>query len=87
MNRPTMLDDRLLLRITVQPAVLGGKPCVRGMRIPVELVIAMLAQGATVAEIIDGYPELEPDDIRACLLYAYRILRGEPVEAGRLAPA
>jgi uncharacterized protein (DUF433 family) len=82
-----MVDDRLLARITADPAILGGKPCVRGMRIPVELVIAMLAQGAGTEEIIDGYPELEPDDIRACLLYAYRVLRGEAVDMRRLAPA
>lgn len=82
-----MLDARLLSRITAHPTTLGGKPCVRGMRIPVELVIAMLAQAATIDEIIDGYPELEADDIRACLLYAYKVLRGEAVEAGRLAPA
>jgi uncharacterized protein (DUF433 family) len=82
-----MLDDRLLGRITADPAILDGKPRVRGMRIPVELATAMLAQGATVEAIIDGYPGLEPDDIRACLLYAYKVLREERVAVGRLAPA
>lgn len=67
--------DELLSRITVDPAIFGGKPIVRGMRISVETILALLAQGETVGSLIEDYPELEPDDIRACLACAHR---GEP---------
>lgn len=60
------LDDR----ITIEPGKRGGRPCIRGMRITVYDVLAMLADGTTEAEIMDGFPELEPADIRACLAYA-----------------
>lgn len=62
--------DDLLQRITFDKEILGGKPIVRGMRIPVDMILELLAKGATSQEILEDYPELEPDDIRAALLYA-----------------
>jgi len=64
-------QEDLLGRITVNPAIFGGKPIVRGMRISVELVLSLLAQGALQEEILNDYPDLEPEDIRACLAYAH----------------
>ena len=57
-------------RITINPAQCGGRPCIRGMRIRVKDVLDMLAGGASEAEILEDYPDLETEDIRACLAYA-----------------
>lgn len=57
-------------RITADPAILGGKACIRGMRISVSLIVNLVANGMTTAEIIDEYPDLEPEDIRQALQYA-----------------
>ena len=72
-------EDQLLGRITVRPDIFGGKPIVRDMRIAVEHVLANLAAGETVESLLEDYPFLEPDDIRACLLFAHRSLAGEHV--------
>ena len=61
-------------RITINPEQCGGRPCVRGMRIRVKDVLDMLAGGATSDEILADYPDLEAEDIRACLAYASRYL-------------
>lgn len=57
-------------RITVDPAQMGGVPCVRGLRIPVATVLRMLAGGLTEQEILAEYPDLETEDIRECLRFA-----------------
>jgi uncharacterized protein (DUF433 family) len=57
-------------RIEVHPAVMHGKPVIRGTRIPVELLLRKLAEGATFEELLDAYPRLSADDIRAALAYA-----------------
>ncbi len=57
-------------RITLEPGKRGGKPCVRGLRITVYDVLEMLASGMSQAEIIEDFPELEPEDIAACLGFA-----------------
>src|ERR1035438_9856551 len=57
-------------RITVDPAQMGGVPCVRHLRIPVATVLRMLAGGLTEAEILSEYPDLQADDIRECLRFA-----------------
>ena len=57
-------------RITVDPAVMGGKACVRGMRVTVGTVVGLLAAGRTRAEILRAYPYLEREDIDQCLAYA-----------------
>ncbi len=59
-------------RITINPEQCGGRPCIRGMRIRVKDVLDMLADGATEAEILEDYPDLETQDIRACYAYAAR---------------
>ena len=69
----------LLARITVRPDVFNGKPIIRDMRIAVEHVLSMLAAGDTPETILDEYPELTQDDIRACLLFAHRSVAGEHV--------
>jgi uncharacterized protein (DUF433 family) len=60
----------LLQRITRDPAVMGGRPCIRGMRVTVGTVVGLLATGRTYEEILQAYPYLEADDIRAALSYA-----------------
>lgn len=57
-------------RITLDPAVMGGKPCIRGMRVTVGMVIGLLAAGRSRAEILQAYPYLEAADIDQCLAYA-----------------
>jgi uncharacterized protein (DUF433 family) len=65
-----MEDQELLSRITVDPGIFGGKPIIRGHRLAVEHVLGMLAAGSSTEDILAGYDWLEPDDIRACLIYA-----------------
>jgi uncharacterized protein (DUF433 family) len=57
-------------RITFDPLVMGGQACIRGMRIPVSLIVNLVANGKPVEEILEEYPDLEPEDIRQSLLYA-----------------
>jgi uncharacterized protein (DUF433 family) len=57
-------------RITVDPQQCDGKPCIRGLRIPVHLILRLLANGETPAEIVAAYPELEVADIQQCIAYA-----------------
>lgn len=72
-------QSELLERITVRSEIFGGKPIIRCMRVAVEHVLAKLAAGDTVDTILREYPILEPEDIRACLLYAYRAVAGQHV--------
>ncbi len=65
-----MIDEKLLGRITANPEIFGGKPIIRGMRISVEVILSLLAQGEESETILADYPDLEPDDLRACLAYA-----------------
>ena len=60
-------NHELLKRITARPDVFGGKPIIRDMRISVELILSLMSQGATQEELLDDYPDLEPEDIRACI--------------------
>jgi len=64
-NMPRTFD-----RITFNPQIMGGRACLRGMRITVSLVLSLIANGLTTMEILDEYPDLEPEDIKASLLYA-----------------
>lgn len=63
-----------LERVTINPNQCGGRPCVRGMRIRVKDVLDMLAGGAAQEEILADFPDLEAEDIRACIAYAARYL-------------
>jgi len=65
-----MIDEKLLGRITTNPEIFGGKPVIRGMRIFVELILSLLAQGQTPDAILADYPDVERDDVHACLAYA-----------------
>ncbi len=65
-----MSENLLLRRITADPQIFGGKPVIRGLRIKVENVLALLEQGVSIDEILEDYPDLEPEDIRACIAYA-----------------
>jgi uncharacterized protein (DUF433 family) len=62
-------------RITVDPKQMGGMPCIRGLRIPVATVVAMIADGMSAAEILAAYPDLEQDDIPEALRYAAEAVR------------
>lgn len=64
----------LLDRITVNPEQCGGRACVRGMRIRVIDVLDLLSNGLSVEQVLDELPDLEPEDVRACLTYASRRL-------------
>lgn len=80
-----MVDQELLKRITVNPGIFGGKPIIRGMRISVELILSLLAQGVRLEEILSDYPDLEPDDIRACLTYAHAVVAHDQLDAINIA--
>lgn len=69
-----------LERITANPAIFGGKPIIRGMRISVELIISLLAQGESIEAILDDYPGLERADILACLAYAHAVVADDQIE-------
>jgi len=71
--------EDLLNRITFNKDVLCGKPLIRGLRISVEMILELLAKGATEEEILQDYPQLEPDDLRAALLYAHHMVAREDV--------
>ena len=73
-------ETRLLERITFNPDIFGRKPIIRGRRLAVEHVLGMLAAGDTAQDIVAAYDWLELDDIRACLVYAQRIVAHERVE-------
>ena len=64
-----MTEDELLRRITTDPAIFGGKPVIRGMRIAVEHVLRKLAAGDTPERLLEEYPFLEAADVQACLAY------------------
>jgi uncharacterized protein (DUF433 family) len=79
-----MTRDDLLQRISIDPNICFGKPCIRGTRIWVSLIIENLAAGAPEAEILENYPSLTSDDIKAALAYAAEITRERviPVAVG-----
>ncbi len=74
-STPNLLD-----RITINPAIFGGKPIIRGRRLAVEHILGMLAAGDSAETILEGYSWLEPEDIRACIAYACRIVEHERIE-------
>jgi uncharacterized protein (DUF433 family) len=69
--------EKLMERITVDPEILVGKPVIKGTRIPVYLIIEFLANGLTEEEVLDEYPSLKKEDIKAALLYASKCLDRE----------
>jgi len=75
------METTLLNRITNNPAILTGKPVIRGMRISVEQILKMLARGISHEEIIKEFPLLEEEDIKACLIYAADLIAHEAERA------
>ncbi len=75
------MDATLLNRITTNPLILTGKPVIRGMRISVEQILKMLSRGISHQDIINEYPLLEENDIRACLLFAASKVSNEEIHA------
>ena len=80
-------NGKLLERITARPDVFGGKPIIRDMRISVELILSLLSQGASQEELLDDYPGLEPEDIRACIAYAHTVIAGDTLASVSVAEA
>lgn len=74
----------LLQRITADPEIFGGKPIIRGLRISVETVLNLLAQGETADELLGDYPELEREDVLACLAYAHAAIAHDTLDAVRV---
>ena len=68
-----MMMEELLARITLDPAICHGKPTIRGLRYPVELILELLSSGMSNEAILADYPDLEPADIRTALAYAARL--------------
>jgi uncharacterized protein (DUF433 family) len=75
-----MERKELLARISINPDVCGGKPCIRGHRIWVSLVLDLLAGGSTVREILDNYPGLQEADVLACIAYGAEMSRERHVD-------
>ena len=74
-------NQALLARITARSDVFGGKPIIRDMRVSVELILSLLAQGVAQEDILDDYPDPEPDDLRACIAYAHAVISGDTLAA------
>jgi uncharacterized protein (DUF433 family) len=74
-----MTHEELLARISIDPDVCGGKPCIRGHRIWVSLILDFMASGSTAEEILEEYPQLTREDIRACVAYASEMTRERTV--------
>lgn len=68
------MDNSILERVTINPKVMVGKPTIRGTRLTVEIILEKLANGETEEKILEDYPILEKEDIRACLLFAAKSL-------------
>jgi uncharacterized protein (DUF433 family) len=67
-------------RITINPDICHGKPCIRQMRWPVEVILDMLSSGMSINEIVTEHPELETEDIQACLRYARLLVSGQTLQ-------
>jgi uncharacterized protein (DUF433 family) len=77
-----MTREELLQRITVDPNICFGKPCIRGHRIWVSLILDLLASGTSIEDILREYPQLEEADIRACIAYGAEMARERIVAVG-----
>ena len=74
-----MSKENLLSRITVDPEICHGKPCVRGLRYPVEAILEYLAGGDSIEDLLAEFPDLEREDILACLEFSRRMLAAKSV--------
>jgi uncharacterized protein (DUF433 family) len=75
-----MAETTLLSRITVDPKICHGKPCIRGLRYPVESLLELLSGGTTAEQILADYPDLEPDDLRAVYAYSAQLSRVQRID-------
>ncbi len=82
-RRPSYADVVEFTRITVDADVMGGAPCIRGLRVPVATVVAMVADGMTTAEILEDLPYLEGDDVVEALHYAAEAVRARELPLTR----
>jgi uncharacterized protein (DUF433 family) len=80
-----MSDPDLLNRITADSNIFEGKPIIRGLRVSVELILSLLAQGETPEAILAEYPDLEKEDLQACLAYAHAVIAHDKLDAVRVA--
>jgi uncharacterized protein (DUF433 family) len=76
----SMTNEHLLERITVDPNICHGKPCIRGLRYPVEFLLELLSGDMTMAQILADYSDLEADDLRAACAYGARLSRIKRIE-------
>jgi uncharacterized protein (DUF433 family) len=79
--------EELLRRISINPEICFGKPCIRGHRIWVSLILDLLASGITVDEVLKEYPQLQPEDIYACIAYGAEMSRERYVDITIESPA
>src|SRR5262249_17036110 len=82
--REGTVTDALLSRITIDPNICHGKPCVRGLRYPVETLLELLSSGMSFDEMLADYSDLERDDLRAVLAFAAKLSQTKRVEVGAL---
>jgi uncharacterized protein (DUF433 family) len=75
-----MSSENLLSRITIDPNICSGKPCIKGHRIWVSLILDLLAAGETIEELLQAYPSISREDILACIAYGAEIARDSYVE-------
>ena len=73
------MEREVYNRIVINPKVMVGKPIIRGTRIPVDIIVRLLAQGMTQEEILEDYPNLKKEDIRAALEYVASLVEGEDI--------
>jgi len=74
------MENDLLKRITLNPNVCFGKPTIRNKRYPVEVILDLLSSGMTIEEILEDYPDLEAEDVKACLVFAARLVKVKNIE-------
>jgi uncharacterized protein (DUF433 family) len=79
-NLIVMSSEQLLSRITMDPNICHGKPCIRGLRYPVEFLLELLSGDMTAEQILSDYPDLEAADLRAAIAYAARLSRIKSIE-------
>ena len=66
-------------RISIDPEIQHGKPCIRGTRIPVYIILEMLEHGLAIPEILEEYPHIKEDDVKACIAFARQCVEGEEI--------
>lgn len=78
------MSEELLKRITVNPEIFEGKPIIRNMRISVEMILSLLAQGENSESLLEDYPDLQQEDIRACIAYAHAVIAEDSLDSVRV---